>query len=264
MNNSTTLIPIESSVINSETIETVNARDLHDFLEVGKRFTTWLQDRIDQYGFVEGQDFLPILGKSSGGRPSTEYHLSLDMAKELSMVERNEKGKEARQYFINCERAAKYPLARHSLSDLTQAAGILADSLRLEGSSRITAMRAFSAANCPELLPMLPDYAIDAPSTSGAGSSEVTHSASHLLKQHGVGVSAAAFNKVCHAHGLLDRQSRTSGKGKEVDFWCVTHAGLEYGKNVTSPQSPRQTQPHWYDDRFAELLIMLGIQQQAA
>lgn len=152
----------------------------------------------------------------------------------------------------------------YSLEDLTKAANVMADSLQLEGSSRITAMRAFSAANCPELLPMLPAYAIDAPSTAGTGSSEVTHSASYLLKQHGIGMSAAAFNKVCHAQGLLDRQSRTSTKGKEVDFWCITHAGLEYGKNVTSPQSPRQTQPHWYDDRFEELLIMLGIQQKAA
>jgi len=109
MKNSTTtaIIAIGTASIGGQTIETVNARDLHDFLEVGKRFTTWMQDRIQQYGFVEGQDFLPVLGESSGGRPSTEYHLSLDMAKELSMVERNEKGKQARQYFIECERRAK-------------------------------------------------------------------------------------------------------------------------------------------------------------
>lgn len=107
MNTSTHLITIESAEIGGQLIETVNARELHSFLEIGKRFTTWIQDRIEQYGFIEHQDFLPVLGKSSGGRPSTEYHLSLDMAKELSMVERNEKGKQARQYFIECERKAK-------------------------------------------------------------------------------------------------------------------------------------------------------------
>ncbi|GGE68249.1 anti-repressor protein [Paenalcaligenes hominis] len=93
--------------IDGELIQTVDARELHIFLEVGRDFHTWLAGRIDQYGFVEGQDFTPISGKSSGGRPSKEYALSIDMAKELSMVERNEKGRQARQYFIECERQAK-------------------------------------------------------------------------------------------------------------------------------------------------------------
>ena len=97
--------------IGVETVQTVNARDLHAFLEVGKDFSTWIKDRISQYGFVEGQDFIEVFPKagenSSGGRPAREYHISLDMAKELSMVERNEKGKQARQYFIEMERRVK-------------------------------------------------------------------------------------------------------------------------------------------------------------
>ena len=104
------LISIEKTTIGGDLIETVNARELHEFLESQQDFSTWVQNRIDQYGFIDGQDFTTILGKSSGGRPSTDYHLTLDMAKELSMVERNEKGKEARQYFIECERAAKSAL----------------------------------------------------------------------------------------------------------------------------------------------------------
>ncbi len=93
----------------------VNARDLHTFLEVGKRFTTWMEERIEQYDFIEGKDFLPILGESQGGRPNKEFLLTLEMAKELSMVERNEQGKLARKYFIECEKelkaAAVNPLA---------------------------------------------------------------------------------------------------------------------------------------------------------
>lgn len=58
---------------------------------------------IDQYGFIEGADFLTISFKS-GDRPSIEYFITLDMAKERSMVERNEQGKRTRQYFIECER----------------------------------------------------------------------------------------------------------------------------------------------------------------
>ena len=95
---------------NGTTIPTTNARDLHEFLEVGKVFAAWISERIKQYGFAENTDYIVFseTGKnSSGGRPRTEYFVSLDMAKELSMVERTEKGKEARQYFIACERRAK-------------------------------------------------------------------------------------------------------------------------------------------------------------
>lgn len=108
------LIQINSSTINNEVKQTVNARELHAFLEVGKDFSTWIKDRVDQFGFVENQDFVifPEIGEKSGkGRPSKEYALTLDMAKELSMVERNDKGKQARQYFIECERRAQNPLS---------------------------------------------------------------------------------------------------------------------------------------------------------
>ena len=94
-------------------IQTVNARDLHAFLGVGKDFSTWLKDRIEQYGFAESVDFVcsPMLGSEGrGGHNRKDFHITLDMAKELAMVERNEKGKQARQYFIECERRAKQPV----------------------------------------------------------------------------------------------------------------------------------------------------------
>jgi anti-repressor protein len=105
------LIQINERLIGDDTIQAVNARDLHAFLEVGKDFSTWVRDRIEQYKFVENQDFgiFPEIGENSerGGRPSKEYAISLDMAKELAMVERNDKGKQARLYFIECERRLK-------------------------------------------------------------------------------------------------------------------------------------------------------------
>lgn len=104
------LITIETKNINDSLIQTVNARDLHEFLESKQKFADWIKDRIQQYGFIESQDFIVILGKTpNGGRPTKEYAISLDMAKELSMVERNEKGKQARQYFIECERRILQP-----------------------------------------------------------------------------------------------------------------------------------------------------------
>ena len=87
----------------------VSAKELHQFLEVGRDFSTWIKNRIEEYGFIEGQDYevFPEMGENSkGGRPSKEYALTLDMAKELSMVEKTEKGKQARRYFIEMEKIA--------------------------------------------------------------------------------------------------------------------------------------------------------------
>ena len=85
----------------------ISARELHKFLEVGKVFGAWINERIEQFGFIENQDYVVFseIGKNlKGGRPMKEYLLSIDMAKELSMLERNEKGKQARIYFIECEK----------------------------------------------------------------------------------------------------------------------------------------------------------------
>jgi phage anti-repressor protein/phage antirepressor YoqD-like protein len=100
---------IDSRLIGDQSVNAVNARDLHAFLGNKDNFSHWISDRIRQYEFVEGRDF-EVFGNlpqnPQGGRPSKEYAITLDMAKELAMVERNEKGKEARQYFIECERKA--------------------------------------------------------------------------------------------------------------------------------------------------------------
>ncbi|WP_330169481.1 antA/AntB antirepressor family protein [Bartonella grahamii] len=105
-----TLIEIREQVIDQETVQTVNARDLHAFLEVGKDFSTWIKYRINKYNLLENQDYLVFtnFGENlQGGRPSKDYHLTLSVAKELSMLENNKKGREARLYFIKCERLLK-------------------------------------------------------------------------------------------------------------------------------------------------------------
>ena len=86
--------------------QAVSARDLHGYLEINTRFDTWI-NRMFDYGFEEGLDFCTILSESTGGRPSTNYVLTLDCAKEISMLQRNDKGKEARKYFIEVEKIAK-------------------------------------------------------------------------------------------------------------------------------------------------------------
>ena len=109
----------------------VNARDLHSFLQVGKDFSTWIKNRIDKYDFIEGKDFQTLYldyqgnllnirltqnGDSENQQVSKiEYALSISMAKELSMIENNERGKQARKYFIACEEN-KHELSRKDLA----------------------------------------------------------------------------------------------------------------------------------------------------
>ena len=91
------------NVLNGDKITAVNARDLWKFLESKQEFANWIKDRVEKYRFVEGKDFLINFSKSLGC-PSKEYFISLDMAKELAMVENNERGRQARQYFIEVEK----------------------------------------------------------------------------------------------------------------------------------------------------------------
>ena len=114
------LIVIDQQKIGSNPVQTVNARDLHAFLGAKKMFSHWVKDRIEKYGFVENQDYvcLPVqASEGRGGNNRIDYHLTLGMAKELAMVEGNAKGKEARLYFLECERLVNQPEASIDLDD---------------------------------------------------------------------------------------------------------------------------------------------------
>lgn len=98
----------------------VSGRELHDFLEVGKDFSSWFKD-MAEYGFEVGKDFSPISVKTpNGGRPRIEYVMTLDMAKEVAMIQRTDRGKQARQYFIEIDKQAHHDMT--GLSPETRAA----------------------------------------------------------------------------------------------------------------------------------------------
>lgn len=97
----------------------VSARELHEFLEVGKRFASWIKEKIEKYNFIENVDYVVIWSEPKSGNAvefngspqsmsakgyTIDYALTIDMSKELSMVENNEKGQQARRYFIECEK----------------------------------------------------------------------------------------------------------------------------------------------------------------
>lgn len=106
-----TICVASEGMIGNRPALTVNARDLHAGLQSKRDFSNWIKTRITKYGFQEGVDYKILLAKSgeqtgSGGHNAKEYDITLDMAKELSMVENNEKGRLARRYFIWREQQA--------------------------------------------------------------------------------------------------------------------------------------------------------------
>lgn len=107
--NDSTLVPVFTGNLSGRITQLCDARTLHIFMQVRRDFTTWIKGRIRKFGFIAGKDYL--LTKSGEQLPSGtkyvhDYHLTLDMAKELAMVENNEQGRAARRYFIECERRA--------------------------------------------------------------------------------------------------------------------------------------------------------------
>jgi len=111
------LIHIATGTIGDNTIPTVLARDLHAFLEVRKDFSDWIKVQLEI--FTQGRDFevFPFSGENPGtqgfgGRPRTEYVLTIECGKHIAMMSRTEKGRQARDYFIECERRVKNPVAQ--------------------------------------------------------------------------------------------------------------------------------------------------------
>lgn len=113
----------------------VSGRELHDFLDVGTAYKDWFP-RMKEYGFDEGTDFCSKMSESTGGRPSLDHIMTIEMAKEICMIQRTEKGKQARQYFIECERRLKgqgQPATlEHQMAQGLLAAKKLLDTTRLE------------------------------------------------------------------------------------------------------------------------------------
>lgn len=187
------LIGIALVAVGSESVPTVNARELHEFLGNRDHFATWIKDRIKQYDFVEDRDFVSFSGVSEkGGRPSTEYALTLDMAKELCMVERNEKGKQARQYFIECERQARAAPRRDPIEVLNDPAAMRG--LLLTYSEKVISLEA-------KVEEMRPDVLAFERIAKADGFLNITEAAKAL------GVPRNRLFKWLHANGWIYRRA---------------------------------------------------------
>ncbi|WP_224717710.1 antA/AntB antirepressor family protein [Pectobacterium versatile] len=108
-NDFSAIVPVISGRICGRENNIVSAKSLHTALGAGRVFSSWFNGRVSQYGFVKGTDFDQLTPErveiTGAGRPEVDYAITLDMAKELAMVERNEQGRAVRRYFIQCEEA---------------------------------------------------------------------------------------------------------------------------------------------------------------
>lgn len=97
------LIQITKNTINGAEINSVNAREIHEYLKVKTKFADWIKRAIEKYDFIENQDFI-VLKNGNGTNAFIDYIITLEMGKELAMLENNPKGKEIRKQFIDLEK----------------------------------------------------------------------------------------------------------------------------------------------------------------
>lgn len=178
----------------------VSARDLHDFLEVKTAYKDWFP-RMCEYGFTEGEDFCSFLSESTGGRPAQDAVLTIDMAKELCMIQRNEKGKQARQYFLQIEK------------DWNSPEKVMARALQIAGD-KLKRLENKVEADAPKVL--------FADAVSASKTSILVGELAKLLKQNGVDIGQHQLFRWMRENGYLIRRNGT-------DFNMPTQKSMDLG-----------------------------------
>lgn len=181
----------------------VSARDLHDFLEVGARFNDWFP-RMCEYGFTEGEDYYSFLSNrvdGLSGKPRQDAVLTIDMAKEICMIQRNEKGKQARQYFLQIEK------------DWNSPEKVMARALQIAGD-KLKRLESKVEADAPKVL--------FADAVSASKTSILVGELAKLLKQNGVDIGQHRLFRWMRENGYLIRRNGT-------DFNMPTQKSMDLG-----------------------------------
>ncbi|MFI8748870.1 hypothetical protein ACIGG6_02525 [Vreelandella lionensis] len=202
---------------------------------------------------LEGEYYETFVVENHNGTKTTAYKLNHDQCLLVAMRE----SKAVRRSVLEKIKAIESGNALPSIPATMALCELAITVLRPSESGKVVMLQKAGKATGADTS-FLPDYTEDsAPGHVGAMD---TASATQLLREYGVKCAAAAFNERLRQIGLLEQRRRKSSGGKEKRFWCITNEGLAYGKNVVSPQSPRETQPHWYRARFVELVTLIGLE----
>lgn len=249
------LIKVKESSIDGEQVNSVDARQLHEFLGSKKQFADWVKVKVIENAFFsEGQDYVllhrSVKQNGSGGHNRKDYALTIDTAKKVSMSEQTEAGNKARDYFLECEKVAKGITPALIGSDrkedfemelvgATYAAGIL----RLSDSSKLEMMHIVYENNGVPTK-ALPEYTEKV---------RTVCSATHLLKLNNCQLTTRAFNVALISAGYLEQKERLASKGKMKKYNSLTEKGLKFGQNDAFKGRSTETQAHYYSDSFMEL-----------
>jgi len=172
--------------------QTLSARDLHERLEIGTEFAKWFL-RICEYGFSDKTDYSEVIVKndenSKGGRPAADYNISIDMAKEICMLQRTEQGKKCRKYFIDLEKAWNTP--EQIMARALKMADVTIESLKSDNQILLQ--------QTEEQKPKV----IFADAVSASQSSILIGNLAKIIKQNGVEMGAQRFFTWLRENGYL-------------------------------------------------------------
>lgn len=178
----------------------VSARELHEFLDVKTAYKDWFP-RMCEYGFTEGTDFCSFLSESTGGRRGQDAAVTIDMAKEICMLQRNEKGKMARQYFLQLER------------DWNSPEKVMARALQI-ADRRIKTLESKVQADAPKVL--------FADSVAASTSTILISELAKILRQNGVNTGEKRLFRWMRENGYLVKRNGT-------DYNMPTQMSMELG-----------------------------------
>ena len=198
--------------------------------------------------FIEEVDFITMAQNGEGGRfASTDYYLTVSCMEFFIARKVRPVFEVYRKVFHGTIKKAIETNNQPSVKDKIAVAKFLSSYLNLNESSKLIIAKSIAE---PLGLPT-PDY------TPSKG---IVKSATELLKEKGLSISAQAFNQRAIQKGFLCEMKRKSSHGKDKPFKSITESGLLYGENQVNPNNPKSTQPLWYEDKFIELLGLLGFQ----
>lgn len=197
---------------------TVSGRELHGFLEVGTEFRHWFP-RMCEYGFTEGVDYTPVIFEHPQNHQSTtDYQLTIEMSKEIAMIQRNEKGKQARQYFIALEKQWNTPEA------------VMARALKM-AETTIKTLQTTVIEQRPKV--------IFADAVSASKTSILVGDMAKLLKQNGVDMGASRFFTWLRDNGFLIKRKGTdwnmpTQKSMELQLFEIKETSIAHSDGHTS------------------------------
>lgn len=198
--------------LNSDTM-TVSARELHEKLNIETPFHKWFP-RMCDYGFIEGTDFWTKMSESTGGRPATDYDITVNMAKEICMIQRTPEGKQVRKYLIDLEKAWNTP-------ELVMARGLKAAQAMIDKKDeQIKLLTADNERMKPK--------EIFADAVTASDSAILIRDLAKLIKQNGFDIGEKRLYKWMREHGYIIKHStQPTQKAMELGLFEVIEQTIQ-------------------------------------